>query len=371
MPPGMAAGGIVLLLRKPIAALLLSIGSTVANGGLFDKPYKLRLFLSLDRQANYASTLGRQASLAFLDGGSTNPAGVGWRLDPYARTSVTASYIDAPSSKGRRVIATPVTARWKLDADESLSIAYVYTGTPDAKGNDGTESSLQSNEWIVGYSRKITGGLAGGTSLRVTSGRIVHESFAPALGGAQTRAKTALLGADLSVGLAGNLSEKLTAGLVGAYGWLKTRSTIQNVNALILPSVNPPGFVIVPPETTLDHFHDPIQNFALRAGIGIQPTEGLGLYSDFHVVHVKSHHSGSLTQGRLAVGGEYRPIARWSLRGGLGLDTDGAANWSAGLGYRFGQDIDAQVAYQSNAAPEVNPELGRTKLLAASLGLRF
>jgi hypothetical protein len=59
------------------------------------------------------------------------------------------------------------------------------------------------------------------------------------------------------------------------------------------------------------------------------------------------------------------------VRGGVGLDTIGKVNMSAGLGYRPTPSLEAQFALQTNAAPELNPELGRTRLLSASLAWIF
>jgi hypothetical protein len=46
-------------------------------------------------------------------------------------------------------------------------------------------------------------------------------------------------------------------------------------------------------------------------------------------------------------------------------------NLSAGVGYRATPSFEAQFALQTNAAPELNPELGRTRLLSASLAWIF
>ena len=46
----------------------------VKAGDFDDKPYLLRALLGLDRSSNYATTSGRQASIAYPAGSSANPA---------------------------------------------------------------------------------------------------------------------------------------------------------------------------------------------------------------------------------------------------------------------------------------------------------
>jgi hypothetical protein len=59
------------------------------------------------------------------------------------------------------------------------------------------------------------------------------------------------------------------------------------------------------------------------------------------------------------------------LRAGLAVDNNGETTWSAGFGYRLTPTVEAQFAYQSNTAPELNPELGRARLIMGSLALRI
>jgi hypothetical protein len=59
------------------------------------------------------------------------------------------------------------------------------------------------------------------------------------------------------------------------------------------------------------------------------------------------------------------------LRAGIAVDNNGETTWSAGFGYRVSQRVEAQFAFQSNTAPELNPELGRARLIMGSLAIRI
>lgn len=118
-----------------VASMLAIYAVSLPAWADFDSaPFGLRVLLALDRQSNYATTLGRQASIAFLDGASLNPAAAGLHATPHAPFSFTASYLDASTSSGRRLMASPLTARWPVGGG-SFYAAYVYTNTPERRGD--------------------------------------------------------------------------------------------------------------------------------------------------------------------------------------------------------------------------------------------
>ena len=81
----------------------------VLAGGFYDEPYLFRFALALDRQSNYASTLGRQASMAFPDGSSVNPAGDDWVAHPQTHVTATLTNVNAWSDTNHWLLATAFT----------------------------------------------------------------------------------------------------------------------------------------------------------------------------------------------------------------------------------------------------------------------
>jgi hypothetical protein len=129
--------------------------------------------------------------------------------------------------------------------------------------------------------------------------------------------------------------------------------------------------VTLPPGTQLDQPDDIISMYALRAGAGVHVNDATAIYFDASGLRLSTRHSGAENLGRFAIGVEHAAGAGWILRAGVGVDTIGNVNLSAGFGYRTGRSFEAQVALQSNAAPEVNAEIGRTRLVAGSLAWVF
>jgi hypothetical protein len=205
----------------------------------------------------------------------------------------------------------------------------------------------------------------------VTDGRILYELFAPAAAGQPIRTETKFTTPDLSVGLAGTLAPGITAGIVAGFGWAPTHNVTSTVDTTVLPSPEQNAFVVIPAGTVLNRSNDMYRSWVVRAGIGMKPDPTFGIYGDLDFASTASNASGSANVGRAAVGMEFTPSPEWSLRGGVSVATASQVNWSAGVGYRFDKNVEAQVAYQNNAAPEINPEWGRTKLLGASVALRF
>ena len=351
------------------AALLLV--PVAAHADFYDQPFALRLFFTVDRQNNYASTLARQASLAVLDGGSANPGAAAWQEPLKPSTTLTTSVVYAPSAGGRDIYAAPVTLRWQAPDKGTIALAYAYTDTRDASGDDGLTQALRSDEWIAGYGRRIGDHAAAGFTVRLTSGRIVSDAYSSALGGLPVRASTRFLTPDVNVGYAAEASSAVTLGLVAGYGRARTDTTVTNLTPLVVPLPVTGMPVTVPANSVLDQRDDVISTYSLRAGVGVRVTDATAIYFDAVGLRFSTQHGSSQNLGRFALGSEHVSGNGWILRGGIGVDTIGKVNVSAGFGYRPTRTFEAQLALQSNAAPEVNPEIGRTRLVGGSLAWIF
>jgi hypothetical protein len=354
-----------------VVCLAAALFPLSAHADLRDQPFALRVFFTVDRQSNYVSTLGRQASIAFLDGSSANPGAAAWKTATQLTTTATASYLDATSTSGHRTDAIPISLRWQFPEVGTLGFAYAYTDTPDAQGNDDMQHALRSNEWIAGYGARTGDNSAAGFTVRYTSGEIASDSTVAALGNQTVRTTSNFTAPDIVIGIAGSPDPRVSVGLDAGYGVAHTDSLVKNVNALILPLPPPGTYLTLPPGTILDHVYDTVSIFRIRAGAGFKPNEATGIYIDANGLYVRTQRSGSPSIGRFALGVEHYTGDGWTLRGGTSVDTMGQVNWSAGIGYRLAATVNAEFAVQSNGAPELNPELGRTRLIAASLGLAF
>jgi hypothetical protein len=357
--------------RQARLAALLLVVSACARADFYEKPFEVRLFLAVDRQSNYASTLGRQASLAIFDGASANPGAAAWREVTQSITTPTASFVDVPSGGGRRVAAAPISVRWQIPESGTFAFAYAHTTTPDAKGDDGLYRSLNSNEWIAGYGKRVGENVSVGLTLRLTNGQIINEMNSAPLGNQLLRSTTHFSGPDVSIGIATDPSPRWTVGVVSGFGVARASALIVNVNPLVVPLTPNGPFVTLPPNTLLDQTHDTIKTYALRAGGGYRLTDSTGVYFDANALHASTHVSGSESLGRFALGIEHRVGDGWAFRGGVGMDTINQVNMSAGFGYRFSNSLDVQFAFQNNASPEVNPELQRARLYVGSLAWAF
>ena len=360
--------------RQSAATLLLcllfsSVVAVPAYGGVDDLPFEVRLLLAVDRQSNYSSTLARQASVAALDGASANPGAAAFGAVAEAATTVTASAVYAPSSGGREVYAAPVSFRRQDPALGTFAFAYAYTDTADAAGDDGLVHSLRSDEWTFGYGRRVADNASAGVTLRITSGTITSDSHADSLGGVLVRSRTRLLSPEVSVGVAASLTPTISAGMALGYSRAHADNSVTNLETFTVP-VAPGNVVPVPAGSVVQTSSDNVATSIVRLGIGWQPDDATGIYLDAIGLHVASNLFGSGDLGRFALGAEHRFGERWKLLGGVSVDTLGNVDWSGGLDYRVGA-FDATLALQTNAAPEVNREIGRTKLLSASLGWRF
>jgi hypothetical protein len=350
------------------AAVIAFTGARDADADFYDKAFEARLLHTLDRQSPDVATLGRQASLAYLGRGSLNPAAASWRDSASLVLSLSAAYVDASSSAGSHTTAAPITARWYSPALGTAYFTYAHTHTGNGTGRGGLQQRVGSDEYIAGYGRVVTDAWAIGASVRITDASIEHEFSSAELEGRTLRATTRFVAPDLNLGLAGRLSDTLTLGISGAVSKPRPRTVVQNVQSLVIPSPVSAGLVVVPAGTEFDTFKERLRQYALGAGLGLHPRKGLGIYSDVRAVRLTRGRAGTVDLARVAVGFEHSVSDRWSWRGGISLNSEHDATGSLGVSYRL-RTFDLQLAWQNNAAPEINPELGRTRLIAASISL--
>ena len=222
---------------------MLLLVPVAAQADFYDQPFAMRLLFAVDRQSNYSSTLARQASVAALEGGSANPGAAAWRepLDP--TTTVTTSFVYAPSGGGREVIAAPVSLRWQAQGHGTIALAYAFTDTRDAGGDNGLTQSLRSDEWIGGYGRRVGEHAAVGFTVRLTSGTIVGDSRTAALGDQPIRASTRFLAPDVSMGYAAEISRSVTIGITAGYGRARAETSVTNL-APFMVSLPPAGIPV-------------------------------------------------------------------------------------------------------------------------------
>lgn len=349
------------------ACLLILLAAIPASASYTDEPYLIRLLFTLDRQNNSASGLGRQASLAFTNGASTNPAARGWNNPPEYISSV--NYIDAHSKSGARIIALPLSITINKPTIGSFFGAYAHTETLNESGNLGLDQSMESDEFWLSYSRHLSNNTSLGMQIKYTDAEINHEFINDYWGGQTGRTQTSLHGYDFSFGLLTRFNSSWYAAFSGNYGTGSTKNKLKNVNALFDPINNR----IIPPGMTLLSFNDDFDQSALRAGLGFKPNEHFGLYADFHQIYINSDEVGSTDTRRVELGFEYQ-IEKFKYRGGLSADTNSQISRSIGFSYNFNTDVSPvimDIGYQWNTSPEVRPEFGRFDILSASVTMSF
>jgi hypothetical protein len=352
---------------RVVVALGCAAMCMAARADTTEAPFAMRVFLAVDRQSNHATTLGRQASLASPDASSLNPAGAGFS-ESRGSTSVSAAYVDARTQSGRRFSAAPLTARWPLGAG-TLGAAYAYTDTPTQRGSDGFDRALRSHELTAGYGWRARTDVAFGASARLVTGRILDAQPAADASVPAVRVSSKFDGVDFAAGAMAVVSPQVSAGAVIVAAWTAARSTVTTLSPFVIAT--PVGPVVVPPGTGLDDFADRIRLIGARAGLGYRARPDVAVYADASHLRISSDRFESTATTRVAIGVEYSPAEGWSLRSGVGLDNNRQTTWSAGAAARLTRNVEAQLAFQSNAAPELNPELGRMRLIVTSIAVRM
>lgn len=328
----------------------------------YTEPWELRLAVSMDRQSNYPSTLGRHASVAFPGGASRNPAADDWRANEHNGGSGSVALVEAPAESDALIQAVIGAVNFRASsAPGTWSLAFARTDTLDSSARNGFHNEVESNEFFLGYSRRLSQSLSWGIQGRLLDADLSRESALAELGGHPGKVRTNLRGADFEVGLLGETVSAWMWGVVAGLGLTDASSDIYTIAPFPVPF---PPFML-PSGTLLASADDDILGTTLRLGVGKRWAGG-GLYADVHYVNLATDNSGSVTMGRLSIGVEQSVHPTWVVRGGAAADT--IQQWSLGGGVSYGgiKGNTIDFGYQYNAAPEMKPELGRVHLFSIS-----
>ncbi len=359
-------------MRRVVAALCVTglLAPHAEAGDFNDNPYLLRLFLSLDRASNYADTAGRQASIAYPGGSSANPAGDAVRQG--SRPEATLTGIRVHGDSGATLTAFPVTFTVPTDDTTVLAFAYAYTDTPDGDNREGLENRVRSNEFFLGLARRVTPATSVGGQVRIVDSTIDEEARQADLGFLPARLGVEVRSFDLTLGLQSALSDSVRVGAMANVGHGETTDAIRNLAPLPVPM--PPFFppVVIPADTVLDRFDDTIHTYMGGIGAAYLPSPDVGVYADARYLRVHSRVGGNAELARFALGVDARPGPAWlALRAGWTIDSESESTPSVGVGLYPAKGVRIDVAYQYNAAPEIDPEFGKMKLVTASLALEL
>ncbi|MEX2213473.1 MAG: outer membrane beta-barrel protein [Phycisphaeraceae bacterium] len=347
---------------------IVLFGIHPARAELSDEPFLLRMAVTLDRQTNYASSAGRQATLAVAQGASANPAADDWSFRAEHPIIATLTSVHGVSETGTWINAAIGTVSFQTQEYGTFSLAYARTDTFSDSARNGFSDRLTSNEFFIGYGKKLNDWLSIGAQVHVIDATVREENlfFTPlAPLPLPLRFDTDLLSVDIGLGVLARLDEHWSIGIAGGIGGGSARSAFTNIFSSINPSPAP-----LPPGVLAGAFSDDTRSKSIGAGVGYLVSEQLGIYFDAQFLHVESNRAGTIDLARWVLGVEYNPIEELAVRSGILIDTDSQVTVSAGISY-YGLPFPIELAYQYNASPEVRKELGRVHLVSLSIVIPF
>ena len=352
--------------KRAIGVAVLSAGFVAAwfcpmarAGDFDDKPLGLRIGLALDRVSCFSDTIGRSASVAHPLGSSVNPASFDYLREPPFDFRVLGTLTSNFGSfdTGASVTGLSTTWAYRFPDAGTVSLNYIRTDSYDAETRQGDDVVLRSNEFTLGYSRRVQPDLSLGCSLKVTDSVLkVDDTFM----GFPRDVDSSSLGVDVKAGVLKAVGERWTFGLVAGYG--RTCSDIDGLVALP-PIPFGPGPVTISETNRTDALN-------VRMGVGWRPVDPLGFYVDGQYLHLEDDFA-SVDVGRVLAGIEAYASPSVALRVGGTFDTERNSTFSAGIGYYGMKHMPVELAYSYNAFPEVAHEFGRAHLFSLSVVLRF
>jgi hypothetical protein len=156
----------------------------------------------------------------------------------------------------------------------------------------------------------------------------------------------------------GNLykpAENWLAGLVFEYGFSPSRTEVKFAPGLGIGDVKS---------------NDTAHQFILRPGVSYEYKKDSTVFVDYQIGEF-CDDTGSLMVHRFNFGIDHQIIRGLFVRGGATIDTNGGVTLGTGLGIYPADWVTIDVAYQENAFPELNRDLGRARMITVSVGFNF
>lgn len=327
-----------------------------------DEPYLLRVATSLERASNYSSTLARQASVAYPGNASVNPASSDFRYDQKSnKNTFTSTAMNYVSESDTWLTAIAISSSFTENINGSLLVAYAYTDTIDKTNTENLDNTIRSDEYFLGYSRMINDNLSLGLQGRLVNAEINNETRVDQLAFTPGRFETDLRSFDLKFGALYSENKIWFYGISLGAGYNDTTTELSNIHQL-----GP-----IPPNTQLSSKDDNQTSYSFKAGLGYIPSDVLGLYTDLSYYSIDSKNFGIVETSKLSIGFDYKPSSRTTYRSGFTFDSNNELTLGIGLQLYLTDTIPLDIAYQYNAAPEIENEYGKFNALTFSVAFPF
>lgn len=322
-------------------ATLLSLGLlSAAQADVAELDPNLRLTAALARFSSYPDVGGvGGASAGSPFPTSINPASLDWLNTAPHRHSVSLQRSNIRFSAGEALAVTGLSLSLGSADAGVLQPTFVHIGHNDAQPGDFIQ--LGGQVWQLQWGRRLADSLAIG--LRVGRTRLDTHFGYGGMPVADARST------NTSVGL-GTLWQP-------APGWLL---------GLVAEQARAPSTT-----TSFDGSRDDVTTQrSLRPGLSWEYAKDSRLYLEQQWLRIAGP-APALALSRTSLGIEQRLGAGVFLRAGLLRDARLGNTRSLGLGVYPTDRVAVDLSYQAELFPELRPELGRARLLAAAVSLSF
>lgn len=347
-------------MKKTLLPLIFALPWVSAADDFSNYDFSLRFPTSLSHLSPFGEVAGKAGvGAASVWGTSPNPASVSWGFQEnpcshekyvHADYAVSGQFTNLIFDAGQELRF--FTQALVMDLGEAGAFRFGFVkadsnermirGFPVAFDFDLTGGRL---DWGYKLNDDIRIGLGGGYSDSVTAFR------AQQFDAIRTQRETWSLRAGFNASL--NEEDCWMFGVFGDYGQGRNNS------ATLLPS--PTGQLVAGREK------ETVDQFILRSGLAMaldtQRTSWANLDYEWSRFAIPSE---TLNNHRVLLGADYL-IKVVHVRGGTFIDSRGNAGWTAGLGFHLPKLVHIDLAYQSEAFPEVQQEFGRSQTINLSV----
>ena len=212
---------------RRILCAVLTLAATAATaraGDLANESFDYRLLFAFDRLTAFTDVTARAgASVAHPLGSSVNPASedvIRSGDANYTFLATTSSSTVLTSSGCRNFPAESVTGHYRLPTSGTIYGSYIRTDLNDGSTKQGDDYGLANNEWVLGYSHRLSDDFSLGIEGHIVEGYLSDKpaaTFGVIDRATDSMSYTGDIGAYYSPGM-----HHWSFGLMGGVGWINS-----------------------------------------------------------------------------------------------------------------------------------------------------
>lgn len=338
------------MLLSAFSALFLR-GQDAFAGDFDSADFSLRFPAAVSRFSTYADVAGiGGASAARKLQSSINPAGVAWEpLPPDTRFTVSPQFSTVGFDQGTRLFVTVESLTIDTDRAGRILASVGQVRSNRATDRQGLGFAFDLDLGQIVWGKRFSDDWAAGFTFTYSQSNTAFGVGSINVSKTDDRTFSGRAGVHYAV------TEQLHVGLVLEQAAAPTHTDVFDFRRTGTGTV---------------HLTTTTNQTLVRPGLAFEYAPKSSIFVDYQFGRF-ANDRGTLVVNRFFAGVAHQLLEGVFLRGGMAADVRGDVAFTAGIGLTPASTVSVDVGFQDNFFPELEPNFGRSRTVAASVSIAF